>query len=246
MKLTILGCMGAYPSHNQGTTGYLLESGDYKLLLDAGSHTLMELGKHIDPLRLDAVILSHYHHDHIADLGVLQYMWQLSARRDHSRILPIYGHGNDVFHFNDLTMNEVSQGIDYLKVKQLNLGPFSVTFMKTIHPVECYAMRFVENSTGKVFVFTGDSGYLDSFVEFTKDANLFLADTYLFNGAEKHHAHFTAQESGQIAKAAKVERLVLTHLPEEGDWQLLQAQAQQEAGENVQVTIAKVGDSYQI
>lgn len=246
MRLTILGCMGAYPSHHQGTTGYLLESGDFKLLLDAGSHTLMELSKHIDPLDLDAVILSHYHHDHIADLGVLQYMWQLSSRRNPNRILPIYGHGNDAFHFNDLTMPMVSAGHDYLKVKQLNLGPFSVTFMKTIHPVECYAMRFVENSTGKVFVFTGDSGYMDSFIEFTKDADLFLADTYLFNGSENHHAHFTAKESGQIAQKANVKKLVLTHLPEEGDWQLLKAQAQQAAGENVVVTIAKVGDSYQI
>lgn len=34
-------------------------------------------------------------------------------------------------------------------------------------------------NNGKVFVFTGDSGYLESFADFAKDADLFLADTYL-------------------------------------------------------------------
>ena len=40
--------------------------------------------------------------------------------------------------------------------------------METIHPVTCYAMRIVEKATGKVFVFTGDSGYLASFEDFAK------------------------------------------------------------------------------
>ena len=77
MKLTVLGCLGAYPYKNQGTTGYLLQSDGFNLLIDAGSATLIKLQEHLDPLDLDAVILSHYHHDHIADLGVLQYYWQL-------------------------------------------------------------------------------------------------------------------------------------------------------------------------
>ena len=34
MKLTVLGCLGAYPYQGGGTTGFLLQSGDYHLLLD--------------------------------------------------------------------------------------------------------------------------------------------------------------------------------------------------------------------
>lgn len=82
MKLTVLGCLGAYPYKNQGTTGYLLQSDGFNLLIDAGSATLIKLQEHLDPLDLDAVILSHYHHDHIADLGVLQYYWQLHPKRN--------------------------------------------------------------------------------------------------------------------------------------------------------------------
>ena len=62
----------------------------------------------------------------------------------------------------------------------------------------------------EVFVFTGDSGYLESFADFAKDADLFLADTYLFfEGNEHHHAHFTSKEAGELAKSANVKKLVL-------------------------------------
>lgn len=225
MKLTVLGCLGAYPYHGQGTTSYLLQSEGFNLLLDAGSSTLVELEKEIDPLALDAVILTHYHHDHIADLGVLQYYWQLYPTQTPKPILPIYGHTEDAFHFNDLTMEGVTEGHAYFEAEELKLGPFLVTFMKTIHPVPCYAMRFVEEKTGAVFVFTGDSGYLESFNEFAKEADLFLADTYLFDGNERHRAHFTAGEAGTFAKNAAVKKLVLTHLPQQGDLAELRRQA---------------------
>lgn len=245
MKLTVLGCLGAYPYKGEGTTGYLLESEGYHLLLDAGSTTLIQLEKILDPLALDAVILSHYHHDHIADLGVLQYYWQLFPKQAERNVLPIYGHGEDSIHFNELTMAGVTEGHDYLQTKQLELGPFSVTFMKTIHPVTCYAMRFVENSTGKIFVFTGDSGYLESFVDFANDADLFLADTYLFAGNERHKAHFTSQESGEIAAAAKVKKLVLTHLPQHGDLEQLKEEAAA-AANGIPVELAAVQKIFEI
>lgn len=245
MKLTVLGCLGAYPYKGEGTTGYLLESEGYHLLLDAGSTTLIQLEKILDPLALDAVILSHYHHDHIADLGVLQYYWQLFPKQAERNVLPIYGHGEDSIHFNELTMAGITEGHDYLQTKQLELGPFSVTFMKTIHPVTCYAMRFVENSTGKIFVFTGDSGYLENFVDFAKDADLFLADTYLFAGNERHKAHFTSQESGEIAAAAKVKKLVLTHLPQHGDLEQLKEEAAA-AANGIPVELAAVQKIFEI
>jgi ribonuclease BN (tRNA processing enzyme) len=238
VKLTVLGCLGAYPYQGQGTSSYLLESDGFHLLIDAGSTTLIKLEEILDPLELDAVILSHYHHDHIADLGVLQYYRQLYPVLTPTPILPIYGHTDDEVHFNELTMPNVSEGRAYFEAEELKVGPFLITFMKTIHPVPCYAMRIVEASTGKVLVFTGDSGYLESFIEFSKDADVFLADTYLFEGNERHHAHFTSKEAGEIAKAANVKTLVLTHLPQHGSLDDLREQAQQAAGPQISVMLA--------
>ncbi|MEY8446311.1 MBL fold metallo-hydrolase [Enterococcus ratti] len=246
MKLTILGCLGAYPYKNQGTTSYLLQSEGFNLLIDVGSSTLVKLEEHLDPLALDAVILSHYHHDHIADLGVLQYYWQLHPEKEPGVILPIYGHTQDTFHFNELTMPEVSEGREYFESEELKVGPFLITFMETVHPVVCYAMRIVEKSTGKVFVFTGDSGYLESFIAFAKQADLFLADTYLFAGNERHKAHFTSKEAGEIAKVAQVKKLVLTHLPQFGDLIQLKQEAQHAAGSAIKVELAERDKIFEI
>lgn len=239
MKLTVLGFWGAYPFQNGGTSSYLLESDGFHLLIDAGSATLIQLEEHLDPLTLDAAIVSHYHHDHIADLGVLQYYRQLRTTKTPTPILPIYGHTKDERHFNDLTMENVSKGIAYSELEALEVGPFSITFLPTIHPVPCYAMRFVEKKTGKVLVYTGDSGYLESFHAFAQDADVFLADTYLFEGHERHHAHFSSKESGQIAKKARVKKLILTHLPQEGDLEELRRQAEKATNDTIPVILAE-------
>lgn len=246
MKLTVLGYLGAYPYAGQGTTGFLLQADDFNLLLDAGSGTLLQLEKNLEPLDLDAVILSHYHHDHIADLGVLQYYWQLHPQRNSEKILPIYGHTEDDFHFNELSLAGVTQGHAYYESEELDLGPFLITFMRTVHPVTCFAMRFVEKASGKVLVFTGDSGYLAGFTDFAKDADLFLADTYLFQGNERHKAHFTSLEAGEFAKAAAVKKLVLTHLPQFGDLEKLRQEAQAAAGEEIPVELAATNKIFDI
>jgi len=238
MELTILGYMGGYPTKDVGTTSYLLTSEDYHLLIDVGSNALLTLEHHLDPLDLDAVILTHYHADHIADLGVLQYTFQLKETQQGQtkKILPIHGHTESEF-FKLLDMPGVSQGIAYQSEDTLELGPFRIQFMKTIHPVTCFAMRFEEIDTGKVFVFGADSAYLPAFVPFAKDADLFMADTNLFNGKEGHHAHMTAKEVGSIAEEAKVKSLVLTHLPQNGDLNVLLEQAKT-AAPSVAISLA--------
>ncbi|TNV69439.1 MBL fold metallo-hydrolase [Trichococcus shcherbakoviae] len=239
MELTILGCMGGYPTKDVGTTAYLLTSDDFRLLIDVGSNALLSLEHHLDPLDLDALILTHYHADHIADLGVLQYTFQLKepAEGKAKKVLPIYGHTESEF-FRLLEMTGVSEGIAYAPDETLELGPFRIRFLKTIHPVPCYALRIEEIATGKVFVFGADSAYLPAFVPFVKDADLFMADANLFNGNERHHAHMTAGEVAAIAEEAAVKQLILTHLPQKGELSVLLGQAK-EAAPSVSVTLAE-------
>lgn len=243
MKLTILGCMGAYPSHNQATSSYLIESNGLSFVLDVGSGSFIHLAKIMEPTSIDAVLLTHYHHDHMADLGVLQYAFQLKPLIENlpKRELTIYGH-NESNEFERLTMPNVSKGIAYNPSEVLSIGPFEITFLKTIHPVPCYAVRVRETDTNKVLVFTADSGYLESFIPFAKDADLLLADGMFLNGAENSLTHMTAGEVGKIANLAHVKQLILTHLPVY-HWDTLLNQAKEQAGD-VRVYLAKDFDSY--
>lgn len=243
MQLTVLGYWGGYPTKNEGTSSYLLESDDFHLLIDAGSASLIALEKYIDPLELDALLLTHYHADHIADVGVLQYTRQLKRLNNNetrAQVLPIYGHQDDIDNFNRLTMDRISKGVAYSEEEELIIGPFKISFMKTLHPVPCYATRIVEKNTGKTMVFTADSGYLPQFIPFSQGADVLLADTNLFKGMENHRVHMTSIEVARIAKQAKVPKLILTHLPQESDLELLKAQAINESPET-EIILAKKG-----
>lgn len=68
MRLTILGSSGSAPGPYAPCSGYLVEDGEYKLLLDLGPGASMTLQRFADPGDIDAVILSHNHTDHLADL----------------------------------------------------------------------------------------------------------------------------------------------------------------------------------
>ena len=237
MKLTALGVWGGYPTRDAGTTSYLLQSEEgFNLLLDAGSRAVTELEHELSPNDLDAIILSHYHEDHIADLGALRQYRQLQTVKPD--ILPIYGHQENEYEFSKLSLENVSEGIAYDVENGTSVGPFDIQFLKTVHPVICYAMRIVERATGQVFVYTGDTGYFAGLVDFSKDADILLADVYFFKDKAKMPNHLSSVEAGEIAAQANVKKLILTHLPQVGDLQVLREEAQEVAG-NIPVDLAQ-------
>ncbi|MCI3871997.1 MBL fold metallo-hydrolase [Lactococcus petauri] len=237
MKLTALGVWGGYPTRDAGTTSYLLQSEEgFNLLLDAGSRAVTELEHELSPNDLDAIILSHYHEDHIADLGALRQYRQLQTVKP--EMLPIYGHQENEYEFSKLSLENVSEGIAYDVENGTSVGPFDIQFLKTVHPVICYAMRIVERATGQVLIYTGDTGYFAELVDFSKDADILLADVYFFKDKAKMPNHLSSVEAGKIAAQANVKKLVLTHLPQVGDLQVLREEAQEAAG-NIPVDLAQ-------
>lgn len=71
MKVKILGYWGGYPSAGGATAGYLVTTDEGHILLDCGSGVMSKLPAEVKVEDLSGVILSHLHHDHMADLGVL-------------------------------------------------------------------------------------------------------------------------------------------------------------------------------
>lgn len=240
MQLTVLGYYGGYPYAGVGTSSYLLTSGDYHLLLDCGSGALLALEKEFDPLQLDAVLLTHYHHDHIADVGVLQYYWQLQAGQKKEPILPIYGHLQDPLHFGSLTLPNVTQGFGYQEDTTLQLGPLKVTFKRTEHPVPAFAVRIEEEATGKVLVFTADTAYFPGLAEFCQGADLLMTDTNFLAERTRKMAHMTTTQSANLAQSSDVKQLLLTHLPQAVSPETLLAQAKTVIT-TIPVTIAQQG-----
>jgi ribonuclease BN (tRNA processing enzyme) len=217
MKLSIIGYWGGYPKKDGASSGYLLEHNDFKLLLDCGSGILSKLQNVVQPEELDAVILSHYHTDHIADIGVLQHARLIQGFLGKKMTtLPIYGHQYDQSEFTKLTYKNITKGIAYEPAGNLRVGPFQITFLKTDHPVPCYAMRI--EADGKVLIYTGDGSYKDELIEFCHNGDLLLCECNFYGNQDgKQAGHMTSFEAGVLAQKAHVKQLCLTHLPHYGN-----------------------------
>ena len=227
MKITTIGWWGAYPSANEATSGYLLESEGVSVLIDCGSGVLAQLQNYIKLQSLDAVVLSHYHWDHVADIGCLQYASRVLmdlGKRKHP--LKIYGHAEDE-NFGELNYLQYSTVYAFDDQAALQLGDVKFTFCRNIHPDPCFSMRIAKSNLS--FAYISDTGYTDDLVEIAHDADLLLCESSLYDEYQgRIPGHMTAGEAGQIAAAAGVRHLVLTHLPHFGNHSLLVEQARRQ------------------
>lgn len=243
IKITTIGWWGAYPSANEATSGYLLQSGNCNILLDCGSGVLALLQNYIDLEHLDAVVLSHYHWDHVADIGCLQYacrvLMDLGQRK---KPLDIYGHSEDA-HFSRLTYLSYSKAHGFDTTSKVKLGDLQFTFSRNVHPDPCFSMRIEKKE--KVLVYIADTEWTADLVKIAQDADLLLCESSLYDEyMGRIPGHLTSGEAGTIAAAAGVKHLVLNHLPHFGDHRLLLEQA----GKNFSgpVELAQTGKAWEL
>src|SRR5699024_2298348 len=174
MKLTVLGYMGGYPSRDGASSSYLLEKGNYTILLDVGSGGLRMYQKYKDVTDLDTVLVSHYHADHIADIGVLQHALLVNSFiTGKQKTVPIYGHTENRDAFQALN-HKSTRATAYAENETLNIGPFFIRVLKTKHSVPCYGMRITDGQS--TLVYTADSAYLEKWIPFSRNADVLIAD----------------------------------------------------------------------
>ncbi|MGG1661327.1 MBL fold metallo-hydrolase [Brevibacillus sp. NRS-1366] len=217
MRVTVLGYQSPYPGPGGATPGYLLETNKVRILLDCGSGVLSQLGKHLPMYEIDAMLLSHYHHDHIADVGVFQYglmVHQLFGQRDASRTLPIYAPEAPEANAQALTYRDATRFHPVNEQTTLTIGDVHITYLRTDHGDgdPCYAMRLESN--GRVLVYGADSGPGTRWETFARGADLFICEgTYLdHNKPQKPNGHLSVRQAAELAQSLACRSLLLTHL----------------------------------
>lgn len=225
MKVTVIGYWGGFPAPNGATSSYMIEKDNFTLIVDLGSGALSKLQNYKHVNDIDAVILSHYHHDHVADIGVLQYARLVQYYvTNHDEVLPIFGHSENEPAFESLTHDQ-TEGRNYDPNGELTIGPFTITFLRTKHPVPCFGMRITDGET--VVVYTADTAYQDEWIDFSTDATLLITDCNFYEEQDGENAgHMTSKDGAIIANKANVEELILSHLPQYGDNEQLVAEAE--------------------
>jgi ribonuclease BN (tRNA processing enzyme) len=237
MKIHVLGYWGTYPAPGEATTGFLVETERAKVLIDCGSGVLSQLFKVCDIPDLSAVIVTHHHHDHTADLGTLGYAVLLSRITNQRTCkLPVYMPAGNPAVEEEFQSEPLIDWVRIVEGSQVLIEDLEVSFARTRHAVYCLALRMV--SQGKTFVFSADSSYCQSLVEIARGADLFLCETSMY-AQQVHEAeqtgHLTAEQAGRLAKEAGAARLVITHYPHYGDVKQLGEQASAAFGKPVEM-----------
>lgn len=228
MRLTVIGGSGGYPGHGRPCSGYLVEADGFSLLIDPGYGVATALS--VENARtFDAVLVSHAHPDHCADLNPIlrERAWADPPLPP----LPVFSLPGALDAVLSLDRPEVLAGSYALhqleRAGELSIGPFQVQTALLPHPRPNVGVRISIESHS--IVYTGDCGPSEELIRLADEADLLLAEASYAHTvpAEIVGALSSANDVSREAAAARVRRLVLTHLmPRTHDADALDAAAQ--------------------
>ena len=215
MELTVLGCAGTFPGPRTPCSGYLLEAEGFTLLVDVGNGVLGALQDHGDLRRVDAVVVTHLHADHVVDLVPWTYAryFHPEGRPPRVPVLGPAGTGSRVAALYDGPARSLPQTWDFqhLVTGTRELGPFRLRAERVRHPVETYGLR-VEHGQ-QALAYTSDTDTTPALDRLASGVDLLLSEASLLDGhSSPPGVHLTAREAGELATRAGVGEVVLTHL----------------------------------
>lgn len=229
MQLTILGSGTAVPVPDRFPAGYFVEAGGLGVLVDCGPGSLRRLAQSgRDLSAIDAVLLTHFHTDHCADLGPLLFALR-NPRYAGRRPLQVWaapGLERFVRGLADIWPWTLPKGFE-LQLRELapgdhRLGALHVQALPIRHTAQSLGYR-LQHGAGSIAL-SGDADECDELVELARGVDLFVCDA-AFPDAARVEGHLTPGLAGRIASRAGVRTLVPTHFYPECDGTDLAAQA---------------------
>jgi ribonuclease BN (tRNA processing enzyme) len=227
MRLTVLGRSPASPNPGEACAGYLIDGGGARVLIDVGPGVVAQLLRHHHPDELDAVVVSHMHADHMLDLVTLRYVYPWRARPKDQRLRVIMPPGSadqlldlargvgSPRHFEDTFRLSEHDGSSPMRFTGLEVRP-----LETVHYIPCWGFRV--EADGHRLGYTADTGPDEVVSEIGEGVDLLLSEATLRSLDEdaqppERRGHLTPAEAGTYARDAGARRLLLTHLPVNGD-----------------------------
>jgi ribonuclease BN (tRNA processing enzyme) len=235
LRLTILGSSGSFAGPGTACSGYLVQSSTTTLWIDCGPGTLANLQHHVELSEVDAMVVTHQHPDHCAELPVVFNAARFYLGIEH---LPVHTTAG----VRDLTDQQVENGdashiFDWrihADGDQFEVGDLIVTVSRTDHPVETLAVRI--DCDGASLVYTSDTGPGWNIGALGLEPDVILGEgTVLEHQEDRGIPHLSARQLGQQAADIGARRLILTHVPPTGDPLANQAEAAIAFGQPVEL-----------
>ncbi len=224
-SLTILGSAAGIPSPDRSNAGYILETDDDLLMVDCGSGaTSAFLRAGFDPDKLEGIIITHMHSDHVCDLPLFIQMLKHSrgefpvtiyVPEEALEILKKYMIACYLFP-EKMPFRVIFKPVEELM--EFHSGKLNVNAIPNKHFInnekvirdndypnrmECYSLRFtIEN---KVLLYSSDVYSLDDIKKYIDNLDLLVVES----------SHIDLDELRSILSQKRVEKLVLTHIGED-------------------------------
>jgi ribonuclease BN (tRNA processing enzyme) len=208
--------------------------------MDAGNGTLAELQRHVTLGELDAIVLSHYHPDHTADMYPF-FFEQLLAQRPPVRVFTPPGVRARLGSLiGDDSRARFDELIDWREVaadSTFEVGPLRFETFDAAHSAPNNTLRVSDGA--RTLCFSGDTGPNEHLARAARDADLFLCEASWTNEQSGIMApiHLTAGEAGAAARAAGAARLMLTHIWPVNDLDTMRAQASETFGAGIELAL---------
>ena len=212
IKVVVIGESGGTPLAGGATSCYLVEADGYPVLLDIGSGALSLLQKIHSFDSIDDIIISHFHSDHVADAGVAIYS-RLIAMQLGRHVHPLRFHAMEK---RELEIAPYSSAVIIDEGITEKIGPFSVSYIRTVHPVPCLAVKL--SYEGKSVVYTADGAFSGKIAEFSSSSDILIAECSFYPGMRSPESgHMDVNDAVRLAAAASPGKLVVSHLPVYGN-----------------------------
>ena len=252
MRLTILGKSPSWEDAGGACSSYLIEEGSTTVLLDCGSGALGKLRARIDYRELDAIVISHFHADHLLDLVPMACAFTYGPASTDGTSPPrlLAPVGAEAF------LRRLGSAIDdehlivdafpieeYEPSSETEIGEITVRTHPVPHVGPTHAIELIAPSGARI-VFGADGPYSEELVAAARDADLLLAEATLPDPDPGQRIHMSAEETGRLAREAGVGRLVLTHISDELDLERSRRIAAEAFGGEVEV--AREGATYEV
>jgi len=216
--LTFLGSSAAVPAIGHDNAYLALEGEQSTLLIDCGGSPLLKLQlAGIEPARLEHVIFTHRHPDHMYGFPILMLgLWLLGYRkplqvigeaeglRTAKGLLTLF-HSEEWPGFSSPLYHEVALTNESAV---LDLPDLLITASPTKHLIPSMALKIVNKSSGRTVVYSSDTAPCENLVRLARGV-----DVLVHEASGEFVGHSSPAQAGQVAQRAGVGQLYLIHYP---------------------------------